>query len=86
MLPAESMPARMSYMIAGAKCVQPCSSQRIICMRAGLPIAFETIAADSAVSNATQPLPNEPEPSKKSTRMFCAGIGESTFVRSVTRL
>ena len=37
--------------------------------------AFDMIAADSAVSNATVPLPNEPAPSKNSTRIWFAGSG-----------
>jgi len=53
--------------------------------RTGLPSAFDMIAAASAVSNMTAPLPSSPPPRRRRTRMSFAWRGASTFARSVVR-
>jgi len=47
-LPVESAPIVMSYMCAGPQLSQPWESQRIHCIRTGLPSVAESAAASSA--------------------------------------
>jgi hypothetical protein len=55
------------------------------CTRTGFPSAFDMIAAASAVSNMTAPLPKLPAPSYTRTRISFGCSGASTFARSVVR-